>query len=280
MLHIPQKKQKYITFKKALTMWTDFNQRLKSFAPISLTQLNAQASFLDRVDVKYLMSEQDFENILSDLEENFFILEINGKSIFEYQSIYMDTADYDFYYQHQNKEKNRTKVRTRLYVDSHLAFFEYKQKQNKVTRKFRYQMNASWHGKMTDESKKFFEGVYQSMYGTSPKKEIIPTLETHYNRLTFCSKNSGERVTVDFNIRLKSVRNKKAKQTHLKNTIILESKSTSKKCPSQKIMEKHNILEASSCSKYSLGIVYSGITKEHSTFDKTIKQIEKIWQEK
>ncbi len=261
-------------------MWSDLNQRLKSFAPISLTQLNAQASFLDRIDVKYLMSEQEFESILSDLEENFFILEINGKSIFEYQSIYMDTADYDFYYQHQNKEKNRTKVRTRLYVDSDLAFFEYKQKQNKVTRKFRYQMDVSGHGKMTDESKKFFEGVYQSMYSTGPKKDISPALETHYNRLTFCSKNNDERVTVDFNVRLKDIRNKKAKQNKLQNVIILESKSTSKKCPSEKIMEKHNIQQASSCSKYSLGIVYSWIAKEHSVFDKTLKQIEKIGQEK
>jgi hypothetical protein len=261
-------------------MWTDLNQRLKSFAPISLTQLNAQASFLDRIDVKYLMSEQDFEKILSDLEENFYILEINWKSIFEYQSIYMDTVEYDFYYQHQNKEKNRTKVRTRLYVDSGIAFFEYKQKQNKTTRKFRYQMDTSGHGKMTSDSKKFFEGVYQSMYGTSPKKEILPALETHYNRLTFCSKNNDERVTVDFNVKLKDTRVKKAEQIKLENVVILESKSTSDKCPSQKIMEKYDIKEASSCSKYSLWIVYSWIAKEHSVFDKTIKQIEKISREK
>lgn len=260
-------------------MTTDFNQRLKSFAPISLTQLNAQASFLDRIDVKYLMSEQDFEKVLADLEENFYLLEINGKSIFEYKSVYLDTEDYDFYYQHQHKEKNRTKVRTRLYVDSDIAFFEYKQKQDKVTRKFRYQMDVAGHGKMTEESQKFFEGVYQSMYGTSPKKEITPALETHYNRLTFCSKSNDERVTVDFNIRLKDVRNKKAKELKLSNLVILESKSTSKKCPSQKIMEKHDIKEASSCSKYSLGIVYTGHTTEHSVFDKTIKQIAKISEE-
>jgi len=40
----------------------------------------------------------------------------------------MDTEDYLFYKQHQNKLKSRTKVRTRYYVDSNLAFFEFKQK--------------------------------------------------------------------------------------------------------------------------------------------------------
>jgi hypothetical protein len=58
-------------------METNFDQKLKSFAPISLSQLNASASFLDRVDVKYLMSEDQFEEILSDLEKDFFVLEIN-----------------------------------------------------------------------------------------------------------------------------------------------------------------------------------------------------------
>ena len=42
----------------------------------------------------------------------------------------MDNEDCIFYKQHQNKEKSRTKVRTRYYVDSDLAFFEYKQKQD------------------------------------------------------------------------------------------------------------------------------------------------------
>jgi hypothetical protein len=42
----------------------------------------------------------------------------------------MDTPNYFFYNQHENQEKSRTKIRTRHYVDSDLAFFEYKQKEN------------------------------------------------------------------------------------------------------------------------------------------------------
>jgi uncharacterized membrane protein YkoI len=110
-------------------MGTDLNSSLKFFNQISLTELNAQASFLNRIDTKYLLTEDEFKNILKDLEEEFYILEIKEKSIFEYESIYMDTEDYHFYYQHQNGEKNRTKVRTRNYLDSGISFFEYKQKQ-------------------------------------------------------------------------------------------------------------------------------------------------------
>jgi len=62
------------------------------------------------------------------LIEDFSILEINGRKIFSYDNIYMDTKDYLFYKQHQEKKKTRTKVRTRYYVNSNLAFFEFKQK--------------------------------------------------------------------------------------------------------------------------------------------------------
>jgi hypothetical protein len=57
----------------------------------------------------------------------------------------MDTPDYFFYNQHQNKEKSRTKIRTRLYKDSNLAFFEYKQKENGITRKYRYEFPSKEH---------------------------------------------------------------------------------------------------------------------------------------
>jgi hypothetical protein len=130
---------------------------LKAFSPISLSELNVQASFLDRIDTKYIMNEEEFEKILADLEDKFYLLEINGKSIFEYSSIYMDSENYDFYYQHQNKQNPRTKVRTRLYVESNIAFFEFKQKDTKVTRKFRYQFDPNEHGKMGQEATKFFE---------------------------------------------------------------------------------------------------------------------------
>jgi hypothetical protein len=46
-----------------------------------------------------------------------------------------------------------------------------------------------------------------------------------------------------------------------------------------KIMKKHGIPEASSCSKYSLGVVYAGLAKKHDTFAKTISEIKKIKEE-
>lgn len=259
-------------------MTENIQTKIDWFTPISLTQLNAEAAFLDRVDVKYIMSEHDFDKVLEELQERFYILKINGKSIFEYSSIYMDTEKYNFYFEHQNKSKPRSKIRTRKYVDSNITFFEYKQKADNVTRKFRFQLQDSKeHGKMGEEVEKFYKETYKSLY----KKEagdIFPALETTYNRLTFCSKKSDERVTIDFWIVLKDLRNPEKKDIQLNNLVILESKSSWKNGTSYKIMEKLWIRRSPTCSKYALGIAYHDTVKEYSTFEKTMKEINKIRQ--
>lgn len=256
-------------------MWSNLNTKLKDFHAISLTELNSQASFLDRIDTKYLITEKQLENILEELDKNFFVLEIDGKSVFSYNSIYMDTKNYDFYKQHQNKEKSRTKIRTRLYEDSNIAFFEYKQKENWLTRKFRYQFPVEEHWKMTKWKKRFFEWVYMSFYWHLPE-EITPSLETSYKRLTLCSRDSSERLTIDFDIKLKWLRKNDSWEINLENLVIVESKSNKVDWLSSEIMRKKWIKKSSSCSKYCLWLIYNKIKPFPWIFDKTIDKIEKI----
>jgi len=246
---------------------------------MSLTELNATASYLKRIDRKFLMTEKQFLEILWDLSEGFKALEIDGKRVFLYDNVYMDTADYLFYNQHQNKLESRTKVRTRHYTDAgDLAFFEYKQKENGVTKKFRYQFPAKEHGTMTKGKKRFFDWVFQSMY-SEKTPDISPAMRTKYNRLTLVSTTGEERLTIDFNISVKDLRNDKAKNIKLENLVIIESKSLSDNCKSLWIIESHWIGRAGSCSKYSLWIVYSGLAKKWSKFQKTMDRIKEIRME-
>lgn len=50
----------------------------------------------------------------------------------------------------------------------------------------------------------------------------------------------------------------------------------SKKCFSASVMKKHKIKKAKSCSKYSLGVVYSGLAEKWETFKNTMAEIKKI----
>lgn len=257
-------------------MWSALLSRLSGFSTIDLTELNATASYLKRIDRKFLLTEKKFLKVIDELSEDFRVLEIDGKRSFLYDNVYMDTDDYLFYEQHQSGVKNRTKIRTRHYTDAgDLAFFEYKQKENGVTKKFRYQFPVEEHGTMTKGKKRFFDGVYQSMYGEKAP-EISPAIRTNYNRLTLVSKDGNERLTIDFNIMTQDLRTKKQKTTKLKNLVIIESKSLSDNCLSCKLLEKHQIARAKSCSKYSLGVIYSGLAEKWSHFNTTLEAIGKM----
>ncbi len=99
-------------------MGTALGTRLSSFTPIDLTELNATASYLKRIDRKFLLTEAQFLEVLKNLSSDFRALEIDGKRVFNYDNVYMDTEDYLFYKQHQEEVPGRTKVRTRHYTDS------------------------------------------------------------------------------------------------------------------------------------------------------------------
>lgn len=253
--------------------------RLSGFSAINLTELNATASYLKRIDRKFLMTEDKFLEILHDLSADFRALEIGWKRVFLYDNVYMDTNDYLFYNQHENKVPSRTKVRTRHYTDAgDLAFFEYKQKENGITKKFRYQFPADEHGTMTKGKKRFFEGVFQSLY-SDKAPDISPAMQTKYNRLTLVSNTGEERLTIDFNISVKDLRSKNAKNIKLKNLVIIESKSLSDHCKSLDVMKSHGVKQAWACSKYSLGVVYSGLAEKWTKFEKTMKKIKEIRME-
>ena len=258
----------------------NLNKNLKKFKAISLSELNATASFLKRIDRKYLLTYNQFLEILPELKNDFKVLEIDWKKVFNYDNVYMDTADYLFYKQHQNKLKSRTKVRTRYYVDSNLAFFEFKQKVNWVTSKYRYEFPSEEHGFMTKGKKRFFDWVWQAMYNGKVKTpSISPAIKTNYKRITMVSNTGDERMTIDFNVKALDLRKSKSEIVDLKNLIIIESKSLKKECIATKIMSEKNISEAKSCSKYSLWVVYSGLTEKFTTFADTMEKIKEIRME-
>ncbi len=250
-------------------------QNLDFFHPISLSELNATARFLDRIDTKYILSFNQLEELLPLFAKEFYILQIANHRIFSYDNVYMDTDDLMFYYQHERWVKPRMKVRSRCYVESNLSFFEIKHKANGITRKFRYQRDAGDHGKMTKSAKRFFSGVYQTLCDKNPP-EIQPVMRTNYNRITLVHMHSAERITIDFNIETTSLIGKNIKQVNMGDVVILESKSSKKRGPSWEIMKKFKIRSAKGCSKYALGIAYSWLADAFLHFLPTMKKIEKI----
>ena len=250
---------------------------LNAFNTISLEQLNATANFLNRKDRKYIFNIQLLPEILAEFTKDYMILQIWPYKIFNYDNVYMDTENLNFYYRHQHWILPRIKVRSRLYKESNLCYFEVKQKdKHGVTRKFRYQRNPKDHGTITKNAKQFFEWVYQTLCNKKAPK-LIPIVRTTYSRITLVHKKSEERITIDFNLKAEILLNWKNTTIDYWNIVILESKSFTKKPPSKKIMKKHWISKIKKCSKYALSLAFAWVVEEYSRFEKTMNLLKKIW---
>ncbi|MDC2889275.1 VTC domain-containing protein [Psychrosphaera sp. G1-22] len=98
---------------------------LNSFNQHGLDDLK-NAKLMNRVDSKFLLPMAQLPLLLKDLKPHCSLLNINGNLLAQYENVYYDTPEFDFYHQHHNGKLNRVKVRRRCYADHDLAFLNLK----------------------------------------------------------------------------------------------------------------------------------------------------------
>lgn len=249
---------------------------LKGFATISLEELNATMSLMERIEKKYLIALEDLGSIMHKLRNDYFVLSINNNSIFTYDNIYMDTDDYLFYHQHEQGKKSRMKVRSREYVDSKIAFFECKQRDGEVIRKSRYGLPLPESKILTDQSKSFYTNICHSLGLEYADVALKPTLRTLYKRITLCSKKNDERITIDFDVQIQDITKKGSDSASFGPIAIIETKSSHKKSKSHNIIENLGYKEAKGCSKYCMGMVLVGKIAQTKRFKASMNFMNKV----
>ena len=100
------------------------------FSPIYLKNMD-EVKLMNRSDTKFTFSVRKLPILLEKLVPFYDVLEIKGKRLHSYKSLYFDTDDRKFYNDHHNRRVNRHKIRFREYEDSGLIFLEVKCKNNK-----------------------------------------------------------------------------------------------------------------------------------------------------
>ena len=169
---------------------------MQAYEPISLAEIDGVA-LLKRVDTKFVLHVNQLFEALSGLEEQYQVLQVQGKRISKYHNLYFDTPEFKLYHQHHNESGNRYKVRLRQYVDSDTAFLEIKQKNNRgMTIKNRIQ---------TAELVRSFSGkhrVFLAQHYPYEPRQLRPVLTNDFMRITLVSKNSVERLTLDINLQI------------------------------------------------------------------------------
>ena len=220
---------------------------LPQLQPISLDGMNA-VDLLDRKDTKFLFNVNELGDVLLDLSERYFVLEVENKRLIGYANIYFDTNDFRFYFQHHNGRLNRYKMRIRQYTDTGLTFFEIKFKTNTGrTIKKRIRIHT-----FTPEITPEIAAFIRKESPVEPKL-LEANTEIAFHRITLVEMNLQERATIDVQLVMQHAGDKKI----LESTAIAELKQNRTASGSlfREVLRNHYSRELR-ISKYCLGTSY------------------------
>ncbi len=212
---------------------------------IGLDELDTLALY-NRIDKKYVLGDTELLHFLQYVQQNDYqVLKVNNATIQEYQTRYLDTANFQFYLEHHNQRGNRMKVRIRTYKNSGISFLEIKRRTNSGET----QKKRITYKKETQHSDDYNAFLWK--YTKVDPKQLKPIAYTNFNRITFVSKEFQERVTLDFDIEL----GYNQRSVFLENKYILEVKKTKgTRAKGAVTFLKQSTIRPLSISKYCLSL--------------------------
>lgn len=223
---------------------------------ITLKEMD-EVKLLNRFDSKYLLRASKLNSILNEVHEDYFVLDINGKRIQSYSSVYFDTPENKFYTEHHNGKGSRFKIRKRAYLDSGISFTEIKEKTNKGKTIKKRIRNSSGLGlsRISAVESHFISDVLQI-----DSAKLFPTSKNGFNRITLVSKNFDERCTIDLNL----VFGMNGESTMIRDFALIELKQGKRNLRSKLALSlKNHHVYPTGFSKYCIGraLLEDGIKK-------------------
>ncbi|MCB0510728.1 MAG: polyphosphate polymerase domain-containing protein [Chitinophagales bacterium] len=243
------------------------HQNIAQFEAISLREMNA-IRLMNRQDTKYIFHERLLPKILTELKEDYRILEIDGQRISSYENIYFESPNFDIYSMHQRGKMNRTKIRIRKYVESSLSFIEVKFKNNKSrTIKTRF---------LLEEEENFHSTRVQEFLKQNSKMELSQLSEEiaiNFSRITLAHKSMEDRCTLDFNLQVKW----KDQAYAFEKLVVAELKQEKFRHASAfNLCLKRQHIYPASFSKYCFGILKLKPELKHNNFKPKLHHLEKV----
>jgi hypothetical protein len=234
---------------------TNLDELLGAFDGISLEALDERAALLRRVDQKYALPEQAFEQLLRYLCAEHEVLQIDGRQVFRYSTTYLEAPDLRCFIDHVENRLPRFKARSRLYENSGECVFEVKLKRaDDETDKRQIDYAPEDRRQLTDRARDCVREALSSA-GVEPPDDLGPSLTTAFERLTIASCHGSERLTCDFGVRLIGPDGDTAAMR--RDLALVETKSESGDSPADRELARMGITPIS-LSKYRVGMSLVG----------------------
>ena len=242
---------------------------VSNFQAIDLEGLD-RVRLMERMDKKFLLPVHLIPELFQLIHLYYYILEINGQRLLQYQTCYFDTSDNDLYVSHHNGKLNRYKVRKRTYIDTETCFLEVKFKSNKgKTIKQRIQSTPD-QTSLSEMEKEFLQAILPIQ-----PESLNPTVYNHFKRVTLTDKKFTERCTIDFSIQFS---NKNSTENFDELAIIeLKQDRNSKESILNRILQDYRT-KPTGFSKYCIGRVLTDHTIKKNVFKSKVRQLNKLIQ--
>ncbi len=239
------------------------------FQPISLEQMDA-VKLMNRTDRKYWFHRSMLAEILADVLDDYYLLEVKGERNMPYSTIYYDTQSNDMYSNHHRGKMNRYKIRRRNYVSSNTSFLEVKFKSNKgrtvkVRRKSEYDLDT-----FSQDDMKFI--AERTPYSSLDLRRV---LENGFNRLMLVGRGMNERCTIDSSLRFMG----DGCQGELSDLVIVEVKTDGRSHSAIIDAMQRRRIKPSGFSKYCVGRSLIESDLQRNNFKRKHRMIEKIVNE-
>ena len=240
-----------------------------AFSAHSLADLG-DASLMRRFDRKFILPLSRLHEVLDGLRDEYTALEIEGRRVFRYESLYFDTPSMDFFQMHHNGQLNRYKVRHRVYADTDTRFLEVKFKNNqRRTEKSRI-ATQDQPGEIHDEGLAFLD---ESVPGEFT--DLHPNLLCRFRRIALASPASAERVTLDFDLTFGPPDG--AEMRELPRLLVVELKQARRtaESPFFRVMRELSV-RPQSFSKYCIGCCLAERGMKANRFKRALARIREI----
>ena len=216
---------------------------------VTLDEVIERAALQTRMDRKYLVTLPELAAVLGELAGTAAALDIQGRRMFGYSSVYFDTEDLQCFREHRQRRRRRFKVRIRSYVDSGDCVLEVKLDGPRgQTVKHRLDYPPADAGRLTEQGRDY---VARALDGHPAGGRLRPVLSTDYRRATLLDRRAGSRVTVDVELRFSGPHG--AVLAAPASTIVVETKSPGRPGAADVALSRLGVRPVS-VSKYCIGI--------------------------
>lgn len=251
------------------------NQRileaLSNYEPITLKNLDS-VRLMNRQDTKMVIKTEQLPDVLRMLDKDYFVLEIDGRRISSYESLYYDYATLGLYMRHHNGRSNRYKIRFRKYIESNISFLEVKFKSNKKrTIKKRIQTDDIEYN-LKPKSIEFLKEMTPL-----DVEKLEPSVLIFYRRITLANKDLTERVTIDVNLSFQNYYLREVVEHPDMAIIEVKQERFNRKSPAVQALHQSKVYPIR-LSKYCLGVMTCLDSIKRNQFKKKMLQLAKITQ--